>query len=173
LVAGIVLNIFNQHCDRVHMANLAQTINVLQALVLTDRDRILLTPTYHVFDMYQVHQDATLLETRVEDEADYVHNGERLPQINVAASRDEAGGVHVSLCNLDPKATAEVTLTFLGADAIGRVSGRILTANDMTTHNTFDRPERLKPAAFQSFSTSGQILTADLAPMSVTVLELA
>lgn len=173
LVAGIVLNILNQHCDRVHMANLAQTINVLQALILTDQDRILLTPTYHVFDMYQVHQDATLLETRVEDEAGYIHNGERLPQINVAASRDEAGGVHVSLCNLDPKATAEVKLTFLGADTIGRVSGRILTAKDMTTHNTFDRPEQLKPAAFQSFSTSGRILTAELAPMSVTVLELA
>jgi alpha-N-arabinofuranosidase len=172
LVAGITLNILNQHCDRVHMANLAQTINVLQALILTEEDKMLLTPTYHVFDMYQVHQDAFLLETRIENETGYIHNEERLPQINVSASKDEVGSVHVSLCNLDPNATTEVELTLFGLDAIGQVSGQILTAADMTTHNTFSQPESLKPAAFQSFSTAGQILTAELAPMSVTVLEL-
>jgi alpha-N-arabinofuranosidase len=171
LVAGITLNIFNQHCDRVHMANLAQTINVLQALILTDKDKMLLTPTYHVFDMYQVHQDATLLETSVENETGYIHNGERLPQINVSASKDEAGAVHVSLCNLDPKATAEVKLTLSRVDAIGHVSGQILTA-DMTVHNTFSQPENLRPIAFQSFSTAGQTVSVELAPMSVSVLEL-
>jgi alpha-N-arabinofuranosidase len=133
---------------------------------------MLLTPTYHVFDMYQVHQDAILLETRVETEAGYIHNGERLPQINVSASKDEASAVHVSLCNLDPKTTAEVELILSGLDAIGQVSGQILTAADMTTHNTFSQPESLKPAAFQSFSTAGQTLTVELAPMSVAVLEL-
>jgi alpha-N-arabinofuranosidase len=173
LVAGVTLNIFNQHCDRVHMANLAQTINVLQALILTKEDKTLLTPTYHVFDMYQVHQDAALLETSVENEAGYIHNGERLPQINVSASRDEAGTVHVSLCNLDPKATAEVKLTLSGTDAIGQVSGQTLAAGEMTAHNTFGQPENLKPVAFQSFSTTGPTLTAQLASMSVVVLELA
>ena len=107
LVAGITLNILNQHCDRVHMANLAQTINVLQALILTEEDKFLLTPTYHVFDMYQVHQDATLLETSIENETGYIHNGERLPQINVSASKDETGIVHVSLCNLDPRSRCQ------------------------------------------------------------------
>jgi alpha-N-arabinofuranosidase len=170
LVAGITLNILNQHCDRVHMANLAQTVNVLQAPILTKEDKILLTPTYHVFDMYQVHQDAVLLETRVEDEAGYVHNGERLPQINVSASRDETDTVHISLCNLDPKATAEVKLFFSEVNAIGQVSGQILTAGDMTSHNTFSQPDNLKPAPFQSFSKAGQTLTAALAPMSVVVL---
>jgi len=172
LVAGITLNIFNRHCDRVHMANLAQTINVLQALILTEEDKILLTPTYHVFDMYQVHQDAILLETKVENETGYIHNGERLPQINVSASKNEAGIVHVSLCNLDPKITAQVRLTLSGVDAISQVSGQILTAADMTSHNTFSQPENLKPVAFQSFSTTGQIVSVELAPMSVSVLEL-
>lgn len=172
LVAGVTLNIFNQHSDRVHMANLAQTINVLQALILTEEDKILLTPTYHVFDMYQVHQDATLLDTKTENETDYIYNGERLPQINVSASRDESGTVHISLCNLDPNAVSEVKLNLAGANAVSQVSGRILTAANMTAHNTFDRPQNLTPTEFQAFSVDGQTLSAKLAPMSVTVLSI-
>ncbi|MFC1996947.1 alpha-N-arabinofuranosidase [Chloroflexota bacterium] len=172
LVAGITLNILNQHSDRVHMANLAQTINVLQALILTEEDKMLLTPTYHVFDMFQVHQDATLLETKIKNETGYVHNGERLPQINISASKDKKGTVHASLCNLDPTTSAKVKLTLSGVNAIGQVSGQILTAKDMNSHNTFSQPENLKPAEFQLFTISGGVLTAQLMPMSVTVLEL-
>ena len=172
MVAGITLNILNQHCGRVHMANLAQTINVLQALILTEAHKILLTPTYHVFDMYQVHQDATLLETNIENETGYIHDGEQLPQINISASKDDAGIVHVSLCNLDPKEAAKVELALSGADAIGKVFGQILTAEDMTAHNSFEQPEKLKPAAFQSFSISGQTVSVALAPMSVCVLAI-
>ncbi len=172
LVAGITLNSLNAHCDRVHMANLAQTVNVLQALILTKEDKMLLTPTYHVFDLYQVHQDATLVETSVEDPVSYIHNGERLPQINISASKDAADNVHVSLCNLDPNNTAEVKLSLSDVDAIGHSSGQILTAGEMKAHNTFIQPEEVKPAAFESYSIDGQTLTAQLAPMSVTVLEL-
>jgi alpha-N-arabinofuranosidase len=172
LVAGVTLNIFNRHCDRVHMANLAQTINVLQALILTQEDQFLLTPTYHVFDMYQVHQGAGLLETRVENEAGYVHGGERLPQVSVSASRDETGRVHVSLCNLDPASSAWVQLSLAGAGSIGQVSGRILTAGEMNAHNTFERPENLGPVPFQSFSTTGSTVIAELDAMSVVVLEI-
>jgi len=172
LVAGITLNILNQHCDRVHMANLAQMINVLQALILTEGDQILLTPTYHVFDMYQVHQDATLLETRIENETSYLQSGDRLPQVNVSASKDNAGSVHVSFCNLDPNASADVIINLSGVDAIGHVSGQILTAHDMNAHNTFNQLENLKPTAFQSFSLTGQTVKVQLAPMSVTVLKI-
>jgi alpha-N-arabinofuranosidase len=173
LVAGVALNILNRHCDRVQMANLAQTVNVLQALILTQRDQMLLTPTYHVFDMYQVHQDADLVGTSVQDEAGYVRNGQRLPQVSVSASRDGIGSVHVSLCNLNPAAAARVQLVFSGTGDLGPVSGQILTATEMTAHNTFGQPDNLKPGAFQSFSTAGPILTAELAPMSVVVLEIA
>ncbi|MCX6050244.1 MAG: alpha-N-arabinofuranosidase [Chloroflexi bacterium] len=172
LVAGVTLNIFNAHCDRVHMANLAQTINVLQALILTDNDKFLLTPTYHVFDLYQVHQDATLLETNVENSAAYEHNGESLTQISVSASQNGAGAVHVTLCNIDSRASAQVTLTLDGLDAIRPVTGRILTAPDMTAHNTFSQPETVKPAALQTFSFTAQQVTVQLAPMSVAVLSI-
>jgi len=173
LVAGVTLNILNRHCDRVQMANLAQTVNVLQALILTRADQMLLTPTYHVYDLYQVHQDAALLGTRVQDQAGYVRGGERLPQVSASASKDGTGSVHVSLCNLAPGAAAWVELVFAGMDALGSVSGRVLTAAEMTAHNTFDQTDTVRPAAFESFSTIGPVLTAELPPMSVVVLEVA
>jgi alpha-N-arabinofuranosidase len=111
----------------------------------------------------------------VEDQAGYVHGGERLPQVSVSASRDEDGSVHVSLCNLAPSDTAwvEIALDGMDVDAIGHVSGQILTANEMAAHNTFDRPDNVRPDTFQSFSTRGSVLAAELAPMSVVVLEIA
>ena len=110
LVAGMTLNIFNQHCDRVRMANIAQTINVLQAMILTDKEKMLLTPTYHVFEMYTVHQDATLLPTDLTCERLPVRRARRSPACSVSASRDKAGKIHVTLCNLNPNAPAEVDL---------------------------------------------------------------
>ncbi|HLG40781.1 MAG TPA: alpha-L-arabinofuranosidase C-terminal domain-containing protein, partial [Chitinophagaceae bacterium] len=91
LVAGTTLNIFNNHCDRVRIANLAQTINVLQALVLTKGNQMLLTPTYHVFDMYKVHQDAKWLPVNF-NSPDYVSESEKIPAVNISASQDTTTG---------------------------------------------------------------------------------
>ena len=101
MVAGTTLNIFNNHCDRVRMANLAQTVNVLQALILTKGHQMLLTPTYHVFDLYKVHQDAKLLPLQISAAPDYTVDGQKLPALNVSASLDSTGAVHISLVNLD------------------------------------------------------------------------
>jgi alpha-N-arabinofuranosidase len=138
------------------MANLAQTINVLQALILTEGDQMVLTPTYHVFDLYQVHQDAALLDARIENAASYRQNEERLPQINLSASQDATDRVHVSLCNLDPNAAADAEIRLTGVKAIDQVTGQSLTASEMNAHNTFSQPENLKPTAFQSFSITGE-----------------
>jgi alpha-N-arabinofuranosidase len=173
LVAGLTLNIFNNHAGRVHMANLAQTVNVLQALILTEADRLVLTPTYHVFDLYQPHQDATLLATTFEGQGEYRHNGRSLPQISVSASRNVAGTIHVSLCNVDSRSPTQVTLTLDGHESIRQVSGRVLTADDRQTHNTFDRPDALKPAELQSVSFAGREVRLGLPPMSVTVVAVA
>ncbi len=170
LVAGLTLNIFNQHCDRVKMANIAQIINVLQAMILTAKEKMLLTPTYHVFEMYTVHHDATLLPTDVTC-ADYTMGGDKVPGLSVSASRDKAGAIHVSLCNLNPNAAAEVTCDLHGAKPQS-VSGRVLTADAMQTHNTFDKPETLKPAAFSDCKLTEGGFAAKLPAKSVVVLEL-
>jgi len=172
LVAGVTLNIFNQHCDRVHMANLAQTVNVLQALILTDGEQFILTPTYHVFDLYQVHQDATLLESTLENGAVYQQNDESLPQITVSASKNVAGVVHVTLCNLDSRSAAAITLMLTGLDAIQQVSGRLVTAPTMQTHNTFDQPDAVTATALQTLSYTGQQVHIQLPPMAVAVVAI-
>jgi alpha-N-arabinofuranosidase len=172
LVTGLTLNIFNQHCDRVHMANLAQTVNVLQALILTNGADFILTPTYHVFDLYQVHQDATLLDATVENGASYTLNGESLPQLSVSASKNNAGVVHVSLCNLDSRTAAAVTLDLSSQATITGISGRIVTADTMQAHNTFAQPEVVTTAALQTLSHNGQQVQVQLPPMAVAVVAI-
>jgi len=170
LVAGVTLNIFNQHCDRVRMANIAQMINVLQAMILTDKEKMLLTPTYHVFEMYTVHHDATLLPTELKC-ANYESGRDKIPALSVSASRDKAGKIHVSLCNLNPNATAEVNCTLSGAQPKA-MSGRVLTAETMQAHNTFEKTDAVKPGAFNAFKLTGDGFTATLPAKSVVVLEV-
>jgi alpha-L-arabinofuranosidase len=170
LVAGTTLNLFNNHCDRVKMANIAQMVNVLQAMVLTDNEKMLVTPTYHVFEMYTVHHDATLLPTDLES-PDYQYGSEKVPQLNASASRDNAGRIHITLCNLNPNAGAEVACELDGAKAQS-VSGRVLTAPEMNAHNTFDRPDTLQPVALQGAKLTATGLEVELPPKSVVMLEL-
>lgn len=166
LVAGINLNIFNAHNDRVHMTNIAQTVNVLQSMVLTEGDKMLLTPTYHVFDMYKVHQDATRIDTKLES-ADYRFGDETIDQLHVSASKDAQGRIHITLCNLDHENGAAVELDLRGLQVLGQVTASVLTADTIQAHNTFDRPDAVKPATFDRFRTEGNKLIAELPSKSV------
>ena len=167
---GIFLNAFNKNCRRVRMANIAQTINVLQAMILTKNEKMILTPTYHVFEMYKVHQDATMLPIDLEC-SDYQFENNEVSSIDVSASKDKSGKIHVSLCNLNPSKPADVSCKLLGIEPTG-VSGRVLTADDMTAHNTFDKPETVKPVAFNNFSLGDDMLKVELPAKSVVVLEI-
>ncbi len=168
--AGVFLNAFNEHCRRVKMANIAQTVNVLQAMILTDGQKMVLTPTYHVFEMYKVHHDAALLPVELQC-GDYQFGSERVPAINVSASKDKSGKVHLSLCNLDPANSRELKCQFQGLEA-KHISGRVLTADAMTAHNTFDNPHEVEPAAFDAFGLRSDVLTVTLPSKSVVVLEV-
>lgn len=170
ITTAINLNIFNNHAERVKGANLAQLVNVLQAPILTDGAKMILTPTYHVFEMYTPHHDATLLPTEIQGEP-YAYGDKTLPAVSVSASRDESGAVHVSLCNLSPKRSATVNAEIRGASA-KTISGRILTASEMTAHNTFTKPDAVKPQPFNDARITKSGFTATLPPMSVVVLEL-
>jgi alpha-N-arabinofuranosidase len=170
LVAGTTLNIFNRHCDRVRMANIAQTVNVLQAMILTDKEKMLLTPTYHVFEMYSVHHDATLLPADLRCE-DYRFGSQQIPGLSVSASRDKAGKIHITLCNLNPTAAAEIGCELQGVK-VRSISGRVLTADAMQAHNTFESPEVIKPAEFHEAKPTDGGFSAILPAKSVVVLEL-
>jgi len=173
LVAGVTLHIFHRHCGRVQMANLAQIVNVLQSLILTEGEKMILTPTYHLFDMFKVHQDAVHLQTRCLS-GDYSGESGTMPQISASASLDAAGRIHVSLCNLSHLAEAEIAVELRGLEEGGwTVTGTCLSAQAMDGHNTFRQPEAVKPEAFHSFVQEGPVIRAVLPPMSVVVLEVA
>lgn len=170
MIAGTTLNIFNNHADRVRMANLAQTINVLQAVILTEGEKLLLTPTYHVMEMYNVHQDALLLPLSVKSD-DYEVDGAKLPAISASASKDKNGAVHISLVNIDASKAKEISIA-LDNIAGSSVSGRILKGESLQAHNTFAQPNKIKPEAFTGAALSGKTLKVTLPPFSVVVLQV-
>ena len=170
LVAGTTLNIFNNHCDRVKGANLAQAVNVLQALVLTDKEKMLLTPTYHVFDLYQVHQDAEFLPLQFTS-PEYTFGGEKIPALNASASKDKNGAVHLSLVNLDPHHALTLEAALPGV-SWKTVTGRVLTSANVSDYNTFDKPNTIKLATFTGAKKRGDKLAVTLPAKSVVMLEL-
>ena len=142
MVAALTLNIFNSHADRIAMANIAQMVNVLQSVILTDGDRMLLTPTYHVFDMYKAHMDAELLPSAVF--CGTLEGG--VKQVTASASVKD-GVVTVTAANLHPTESAEILLDLDGA-AFSSVTGRVL-AGEMHAMNTFDAPDAVAPVALE------------------------
>lgn len=169
LVAALHFNIFHKYTDRVKMANLAQTVNVLQAVILTDKDKMILTPTYHVFDLYKPFMGATHMPVTF-NSPKYVLGDISLPALDVSVAKGKDGRVWVALVNLDPNRPLEVNATLLGLKAKTAV-GRVLTADRMDAHNSFDKPQAvgLKPYEAKA-GTKGLVLK--LAPKSVTVVEL-
>ena len=170
VLAGMTLNIFNTRCDRVRMANLAQTVNVLQAVVLTDEKRMIVTPTYHVMEMYTPHHDAVLLPVTFAN-PEYTFGSESVPGLSVSASRDKNGTMHVSLVNVDIRSARDVVIDVRGRK-ISSVQGRILTSSKIQDHNTFDDPERVKPAEFKEAKLEGSTVRTRLPAGSVVMLSL-
>jgi alpha-N-arabinofuranosidase len=170
LIAASTLNIFNNHADRVRMACIAQTVNVLQALILTNKEKMVLTPTYHVFDLYKVHQDAALLPVQFFS-PDYVYGKDKVPAINASASKDKDGVIHISLVNVDAHNSIKINAALQGIGAKS-VTGQIITSGAFNDINTFDNPNKVKPAAFTGFTAANDNLGITMPPLSVVVLEV-
>jgi alpha-N-arabinofuranosidase len=170
IVAATTFDIFNKHCDRVRMANIAQTVNVLQAMILTDKEKILLTPSYHVFAMYAVHQDATLVPCDVQSER-YQHNEYSIPALSASASVDGSGKLHITLSNANPHQDIEANVFVRGMKA-SQVQGRVLQGSRMNAHNTFDQPNAVQPTGFKGAKLNAGGLAIAMSKMSVVALEI-
>lgn len=170
MIAGLTLNVFNNHAERVRMANLAQAVNVLQSVILTKGDQMILTPTYHVMEMYKVHQDAKLIPLTIST-ADYVFGDEKLPAVTASASLAKDGKTHLSLTNIDPSKAQEISIQ-LDGKKFKNVSGRVLTSKKLQDYNSFEKPNIIQPALFKDASLKGDQLKVKLPPFSVVVLEL-
>ncbi|WP_321478175.1 alpha-N-arabinofuranosidase [uncultured Paludibaculum sp.] len=170
LVAALNINIFTKHADRIKMANIAQMINVLQAMILTKDDKMILTPTYHVFEMFKSYQDATALPLDIKSPW-YNQDASTMPAVSASAVRGKDGRLHIGLVNVDPNHAVAIKADLLGA-TVASVTGRVLTAPAINSHNTFEQLTVVKPAAFTGASIESGALKAVLPPKSVVVLDL-
>jgi alpha-N-arabinofuranosidase len=170
LVAAINLNIFAKHADRVKLTAIAQMVNVLQAMVLTDGAKMVLTPTYHVFAMYKPYMDGTVLPIDVKSPW-YNKDQWVMPAVSASAVRGKDGVVRVALANLDPNKATQVTATLTGLSA-SAVTGQVLTAPQMTALNSFDAPNTVAPRPFTGARLDAGTLSVALPPKSVVMLEL-
>jgi alpha-N-arabinofuranosidase len=168
IVAALNFNIFHAHADRVHMTNIAQMVNVLQAMILTDKDKMILTPTYHAFEMYKPFQDATSLPTTINNNVKYTLGKVSVPEVSASAARGKDGKLYVALVNTNPNQDVDVAIN-LGSEKVSGAKGRILTSAAMDAHNTFEKPEAIKPAVFNVHANAGK-LTVKLPAKSVVVV---
>jgi alpha-N-arabinofuranosidase len=169
VLAALNLNIFARHADRVRMANIAQMINVLQAMILTDKAKLVLTPTYHVFRMYVPFQDAAFVPVAF-DAGTYAHGGVTLPRIDAIAARDASGTLWVALTNIDPNRPAALAVRVPGTGARA-AAGETLTAATVDAVNTFEAPTAVTPKPF-SATVQGDRIMLTLEPKSVTVFSV-
>jgi alpha-N-arabinofuranosidase len=167
VLAALNLNIFARHADRVRMANIAQMINVLQAMILTDKEKMVLTPTYYVYKMYVPFQDATSVPVAF-NAGNYTHGDVSLPRVDAIAAKDAAGKLWMEITNIDPNQPAEVEVSLAGVTAKS-ASGETLTAPKVDSVNTFAAPNTVVPKPF-SAKAQGGTLTLKLEPKSVTVV---
>ena len=169
IAAAMNINIFSRHADRVRMTNIAQMVNVLQTMIMTDGPRMVLTPTYHVYKMYVPFQDATLLPVTF-NAGQYKFGSVTLPKVDALAARGADGKVWLSLANLDPNAETEVTADVPGI-AASRAVGEVLTAASFATVNSYDAPGAVQPRPYSATAANGKLVLR-LPPHSLTVVRL-
>ncbi|MNR30602.1 Intracellular exo-alpha-L-arabinofuranosidase 2 [compost metagenome] len=150
------------------MANIAQVVNVLQAVILTEGADMLLTPTYHVFDMYKVHQDASHIAVEA-DSPSYVMDGKQINQLSASASLNAENQLHISLCNLHHAESLEVQCDIKGHLG-GTISGLVITSDTMYAHNTFEEPDSVKSQPFTDYRIENEVLLVTLPARSVVTL---
>ncbi len=171
MVAALTLNVFHQYTERIKMANIAQMVNVLQSMILTKGKEMVLTPTYHVFKMYQVHQDAVNLPLDIWCEKRLVRDNREVPMVSASASRDSEGRIHISLANIDLDQSQTVQISLEGLNP-KQVKGEMLTASDIQAYNSFEQPDAVKPQPFNGAKVKKGQLHLTLPAKSIVVLEV-
>ncbi|NMC40939.1 MAG: alpha-N-arabinofuranosidase [Bacteroidales bacterium] len=170
IVAALNFNIFTRHAERVHGANIAQMINVLQAVIFTEKEKMVLTPTYHAFRLYVPFQDAVRLPVNF-NAGSYRVGGKNLPRLDVIAAKGKEGNIHVAITNIDPGNTASIEIPFEGFSIIS-VNGERLFASSIDAVNTFENPDNVSPKEISATVLDNKI-SVTVQPQSLTVLTIA
>ncbi|RZJ85534.1 MAG: alpha-N-arabinofuranosidase [Massilia sp.] len=170
LVAALNFHIFHEHAERVTLTTIAQMVNVLQAMILTDKEKMVLTPTYYAFQMYVPFQDARSLPLAIKDNTRYNLGSTTIAGVSASAARARDGKVYLSLVNTDPNKAVDVAVTIAGTRLNG-ATGKVLTSTAMDAHNSFQSPQVIKPAAFSTRATGGS-LAINVPPKALIVVSL-
>jgi alpha-N-arabinofuranosidase len=156
LVAALNFHIFHDHAERVPMTTIAQMVNVLQAMILTDKEKMVLTPTYYAFQMYVPFQDARSLPLAIKDNTSYTLGATTIPGVSASAARAKDGKLYLALINTDPHQAVDVAVNVAGTKVKG-AAGKVLTSAAMEAHNTFQNPQAIKPAPFSARAAGGTL----------------
>lgn len=172
MVAALTLNVFHRHTDRIRMANIAQVVNVLQSMILTNDKGMVLTPTYHVFEMYKKFQDATYLPMDIKCDSMNVRDERKIPMVSASAAREKnSENIIVSLVNLSLDQPQEISVNLQNKKTT-ILNGRILTCKDIKDYNDFNNPEEVKPVAFNDSKSTKDGFKVKIPAKSIVVLEL-
>jgi alpha-N-arabinofuranosidase len=169
-VAALTLNIFNKYCERIKMANIAQVVNVLQAMILTKGQKMVLTPSYYVFEMYKGHMDATNLPLDIQCE-NLVSNGNKFPVISASASRNKHGGILITITNADPDNARSTQIDLKGIGKM-KVTGTLLSAKNIDAFNSFEESNAVIPVPFNGIKITKTGLNVSLPSKSIVSIEL-
>ena len=180
-VAALSLNVFHRHTERVKMTNIAQIVNVLQSMILTDTKgtgHMVLTPTYHVFNMYKDFQEATYLPMDVKCDSmdvrgdDHARDGRKIPLVSTSAAKKADGTIVVALANVSLDKAQQVEFNLDGAAAPKAVTGQILSCNKVSDYNDFAHPDVVKPAVFKDAKVKKNTLKVKIPAKSIVVLKI-
>ena len=172
LVVSLNCDIFNKHCRRVKMANIAQAVNVLQAPVLTQGDKLVKTPTFYAFKMYRVHHDALLLPTEITCN-EYKNNGSGIKSLSSTASKDNSGKINITITNIDPKNSQNTQVILKDGIKYRVIKAEVLTAEKMNAFNDFDKPEAVNIKEFKDFQINSNEIQVNIPSKSIILLTLS
>ncbi|MGB5388252.1 MAG: alpha-L-arabinofuranosidase C-terminal domain-containing protein, partial [Eudoraea sp.] len=172
LVAALGLNIFNNHARRIKMANIAQTVNVLQAMILTRENQMVKTPTFYVFKMYKVHQDAIHLPTEVASQ-NYENENGQIPALSVSASRDKNENVNITIANVDPNRNLPTSIEIPGMENWGTITASIITSDKMNALNDFGKEEQIHIQKFSDYKKNQSGIQVNIPSKSVVSLSVS
>jgi len=171
VVAALGLNIFNNHARRIKMANIAQTVNVLQAMILTNADQMVKTPTFYIFKMYKVHQDAIHLPSEVATQ-NYVNDIGQIPALSVSASRDKNKNVNITIANLNPNQNLVTSIEIIGLENFRSIKGSIITSDKMNALNDFGKEEEVYIHEFSDYKKRLSGIEVNIPSKSVISLSI-
>lgn len=169
-VAALSLNIFNKYSERLKMANIAQIVNVLQAMILTDGPKMVLTPTYYVFDMYKPHKGATFLPMDIQCDS-LVASNRKFPSVSASASKDAKGLTHITLANIHPDKSQKISIE-LPAERISSITGTILSGKSLNAHNSFENQNAVVPKTFSDMKMASNSFVINVPAQSIISIEV-